>query len=52
MKVKSFFKLLNRKINKYDKATSNPFEAPPLPIILVWVEEVDEEKACGERNHE
>ena len=39
MKVKSFFKLLNRKINKYDKATSNPFEAPPLPIVIVWVEE-------------
>lgn len=39
MKVKSFFKLLNRKIKKYDKATSNPFEAIPLPITLVWVEE-------------
>ncbi len=39
MKVKSFFKLLNRKINKYNKATSNPFEAPPLPIVIVWVEE-------------
>ena len=49
MKVKSFFKLLNRKINKYDKATSNPFEAPPLPIILVWVEEPELEK---ERNQD
>lgn len=39
MKFKSFFKLLNRKINKYDKATSNPFESPYLPIVLVWVEE-------------
>ena len=39
MKVKSFFKLLNRKIKKYDKATSNPFEAIPLPITLVWEEE-------------
>lgn len=48
MKVKSFFKLLNRKINKYDKATSNPFEAPPLPIILVWVEEPKLEKEINQ----
>ncbi len=39
MKIKSFFKLLNKKINKYDKMTSNPFEAMPLTITLVWVEE-------------
>ncbi len=42
MKVKSFFKLLNRKINKYNKATSNPFEAPPLPIVIVWIDEPKE----------
>ena len=36
MKIKGFLKLLNRKINKYDKAASNPFEATPL--TLVWVE--------------
>lgn len=39
MKIKSFFKLVNRKINKYDKAASNPFEAIPLTITLVWIEE-------------
>ena len=39
MKLKSFFKLVNRKINKYDKATSNPFGTLPLNITLVWVEE-------------
>lgn len=44
MKVKSFFKLLNRKINKYDKAVSNPFEATPLTITLIWVEENNNEK--------
>lgn len=38
MKIKGFLKLLNRKINKYDKAASNPFEATPLTITLVWVE--------------
>ncbi len=44
MKVKSFFRLLNRKINKYDKAATNPFEAIPLSITLVWVEEENKEK--------
>lgn len=39
MKLASFFKLVNRKINKYDKAASNPFESTPLTITLVWVEE-------------
>ncbi len=39
MKVKSFFKLLNNKIKKYDKAATNPFESIPLSITLVWVEE-------------
>ncbi len=38
MRIKSFFKLLNKKINKYDKATSNPFEVAPITITLVWVE--------------
>lgn len=39
MKVKSFFKLLNRKIRKYDKMATNPFEGVPVSITLVWVEE-------------
>lgn len=39
MNVKSFFKLVNRKIHKYDKAATNPFEATPLSITLVWVDE-------------
>lgn len=39
MKIKSFFKLLNKKIKKYDKAVSNPFEPTTLPITLIWVEE-------------
>ena len=38
------FMLLNRKINKYDKAASNPFEATPLTITLVWVENEMPEK--------
>ena len=44
MKIKGFLKLLNRKINKYDKAASNPFEATPLTITLVWVENETPEK--------
>lgn len=37
MKLASFFKTLNQKINKYDKFASNPFEAPQS-LILIWVE--------------
>ncbi len=48
MKAKSFFKLLNRKIKKYDKAATNPFEAIPLSITLVWVEE---DKKQNEQNN-
>lgn len=36
--------MVNRKINKYDKAVSNPFEAVPLTITLVWVEENNKDK--------
>ncbi len=50
MQAKSFFKLLNRKINKYDKAISNPFEAMPLSITLVWVDENKEEKKNFKNN--
>lgn len=39
MKISSFFKILNRKIEKYDKMVSNPF-MKPQPIVLVWVEDV------------
>ncbi len=38
MKIASFFKLLNRKINKYDKLTQNPFSIPQ-PVVVIWVEE-------------
>ena len=44
MKIKSFFKLLNKKIKKYDKFVSNPFEPTPLTITLVWVEDDTEKK--------
>ncbi len=37
-----FFKILNRKINKYDKLTSNPFTIPQ-PITLIWVEDNEKE---------
>ena len=46
MKATTFFKILNRKIEKYDKIASNPF-ITPKPIILIWVEEdcdVDNDK--------
>lgn len=39
MKISSFFKILNRKINKYDKFAQNPFTIPQ-PVVIVWVEEL------------
>ena len=38
MKINSFFKLLNRKINTYDKLATNPF-TDTRRMIIVWVEE-------------
>lgn len=43
MKDFQFFKILNSKINKYDKLASNPFENKRL--VVVWVEEPDENKS-------
>ena len=40
MNISKFFKILNRKIEKYDKMATNPF-VNPQPIILVWVEDVE-----------
>ena len=39
MKLSGFFKLVKRKINKYDRYAENPFINPnPTPITIVWVE--------------
>ncbi len=38
MKASTFFKILNKKIEKYDKMATNPFTVPQ-PIVLIWVEE-------------
>ena len=40
MKVSSFFKILNKKIEQYDKMTTNPFSMPQ-PIVLIWIEDVE-----------
>ena len=42
MKVSTFFKVLNNKINKYDNVAVNPFTIPQ-PIVLIWVEEFCED---------
>lgn len=40
MKLSGFFKLVKRKINKYDKYAQNPFvNSKPLPITIIWVED-------------
>ena len=38
MKVTTFFKILNKKIEQYNKMASNPF-IEPQKIILIWVED-------------
>lgn len=38
MKISSFFKILNKKIEKYNKMATNPFTIPQ-PITLVWVDD-------------
>ena len=44
MKISTFFKILNRKIEKYEKMSNNPFSVPQ-PIILIWVEDVETESS-------
>ena len=50
MKVSSFFKILNKKIEKYDKIASNPF-LKPQPIVLIWVEDVESEEKDVKNNN-
>ena len=38
MKLSSFFKILNRKIEKYNRMATNPF-MEHQPIILIWIDE-------------
>jgi len=40
MKINSFFKILNRKINMYDELATNPFTETKR-MIIVWIEETE-----------
>ena len=40
-KLSSFFKILNKKIDKYDKLATNPFTKPQR-IVIVWIEDGNE----------
>ena len=42
MKISSFFKILNKKIEKYDKMASNPFMSSPA-FVLVWIDEPEKD---------
>ena len=42
MKMSSFFKILNRKIEMYNKMASNPF-MESQPIIVIWIEKAKNE---------
>ena len=43
MKLVNFFRLLKRKVNKYDYCLPNPF-SQPHPVTVIWVENQTEEK--------
>ena len=49
MKVATFFKTLNKKIEMYDKLASNPF-TKPQPIVIIWVEQNDKDNATNNDN--
>lgn len=42
MQIYTFFKILNRKIEKYDKLMQNPFTIPQ-PITLIWVDNSEDQ---------
>ena len=50
MKAAAFFKILNKKIEKYDRLYSNPFTRPQ-PITIIWVQETDEETQPSKDEH-
>jgi hypothetical protein len=40
MHLSAFFRLVKRKINKYDKYAKNPFKSSnPVPITIVWIDD-------------
>jgi len=49
MKINSFFKILNRKINKYDKIATNPF-CSDKKVVIVWIEEADKSEYTSDTN--
>ena len=44
MKIPAFFRLLNQKINKYEKAAANPFKIVHTPVTIIWVEDAKKDK--------
>lgn len=46
MRINSFFKTLNRKINKYDKMATNPF-TDASKMVIVWVEDATQDEECS-----
>ena len=51
MNISTFFKILNRKIERYDiMAPKNPFEIPQ-PVIFIWIEDcIDNNPSQAENN--
>ena len=41
MKIPTFFRFLNKKIEQYDKAATNPFTLPQS-ITIIWVDDSED----------
>lgn len=50
MKINNFFKILNKKIEWYNKKAINPFTYPH-PFAIIWVEEFENEKFKYKNNN-
>ena len=50
MNIPTFFRFLNKKIEKYNKIATNPFTVPQ-PIVLIWVEDNNTIKYFNKDEH-
>ncbi len=49
MNINSFFKVLNKKINNYDKIAINPF-IDKNKMVIVWIEECNYDNLSNDKN--
>ena len=50
MKINNFFKILNKKIEWYNKKAINPFTYPH-PFAIIWIEESEDYTSSKYKNN-